>query len=261
MRKRELFLEQAERSFGENGIKLFHYASVDSTNKRAIEYAREGGECPALFWADAQTAGSGRLGRSFFSPDKTGLYMTLLIEMSGSEKGFALLTSLAAVCMCDAIAQTLGIDVKIKWVNDLYLEGKKVAGILAQSFFEGERRFVALGVGINISTCDFPSELEDKAGSLLAVGGEDIDELKKDMALLFCQKMTAALCADSHGQYMESYRQNSCVIGRRVTFCQNGVEYVGYADGITDAGGLEILLDTGERMTLSSGEISIFVDR
>ena len=261
MRERELFLKDAERLFLENGIKLFHFVSIDSTNKKAQEYAREGGRSPALFWADAQTAGSGRLGRSFFSPDKTGLYMTLLAEMTGEERGFSLLTSLAAVCAREAIETVLGIDVKIKWVNDLYLNGKKIAGILAQSFFAGDRRFVALGVGINISTRDFPDELSDKAGALLVCGGEDTDEVKRDIAIAFCQNMRAALCADEHSGYMARYRQHSCVIGRRIRFVQNGDEYVGYAEGITDDGALKVVLDSGDTMILSSGEISVFVDR
>lgn len=260
MRERELFLKDAERLFLENGIKLFHFVSIDSTNKKAQEYAREGGESPALFWADAQTAGSGRLGRSFFSPDKTGLYMTLLAEMTGEERGFSLLTSLAAVCAREAIEAVLGIDVKIKWVNDLYLNGKKIAGILAQSFFAGDRRFVALGVGINISTRDFPDDLSDKAGALLVCGGEDTDEVKRDIALEFCKKIKSALAFEEHSGYMDDYRRNSCVIGHRIRFIQNGADYCGYAEDITDTGALCVTLDSGEKMMLSSGEISLFFE-
>jgi len=260
MRQRELFLRDTERIFLDNGIKLFHYASVDSTNKRAIEYAREGGGCPALFWADAQTAGSGRLGRSFFSPDKTGMYMTLLAEMTGEERGFSLLTSLAAVCAREAVFEVLGISTQIKWVNDLYLDGKKVAGILAQSFFWGKRRFVALGVGINISTQHFPDELSDKAGALLVCDRENTDGIKRDIALAFCRKMRDALSAEEHSEYMASYRGYSCVIGHRIRFTQNGEDYVGQATDITETGALEVALDSGEKMLLSSGEISVFVE-
>lgn len=260
MRERELFLGDAKSAFEENGILLFHYVSIDSTNKRAIEYARESGECPALFWADSQTAGSGRLGRSFFSPDKTGLYITLLSELSGKERAFSLLTSLAAVCAREALRDVLGVSVSIKWVNDLYLDGKKVAGILAQSFFVGERQFVALGIGINLSTRDFPSELCGKAGSLLESCELDTDGVKRDIALGFCKRLLGALEVKDFGEYMESYRQNSCVIGRRVRFSQNGVEHVGFAENITDDGALKVALDSGEKVLLSSGEISLFVE-
>lgn len=243
---------------GDDQIRFFHYECVDSTNKRAIEYAREGGESPALFLADSQTAGSGRLGRSFFSPDGTGLYMTLLTEVSGEERGFSLLTSLAAVCAREAIDEVLGVGTDIKWVNDLYLGGKKVAGILAQSFFEGERRFVALGVGVNISTRDFPDGLSDKAGSLLS-DCDDVDPVKRDIAFCFCQRILAALESDDQGEYMARYRAYSCVIGKRVRFSQNGVEHCAYAADITDKGALKVVLDSGDEMLLSSGEISIFI--
>ena len=260
MSQKELFFKSAERAFAENGILLFHFASVDSTNKRAIEYAREGGDVPALFWAEKQTAGSGRLGRSFFSPEGTGLYMTLLTEVSGQERAFSLLTSLAAVCAREAIDEVLGTGVGIKWVNDLYLDGKKVAGILAQSFFCDDRRFVALGVGINISTRDFPVELLDKAGSLLCSCEADSDAVKRDIALCFCKNLLKALGADGFDEYMERYRRYSCVIGSGVRFSQNGEEHVGVAEDITEDGALKVRLDSGETMLLSSGEISLFVE-
>ena len=250
---------QKNELFWDDKIQFFHYESIDSTNKRAIEYAREGGQSPALFLADKQTAGSGRLGRSFFSPDKTGIYMTLLTEVSGEEQGFTLLTALAAVCAREAIYEELGVAVEIKWVNDLYLGGKKVAGILAQSFFEGERRFVALGVGINLSTRAFPPELSDKAGSLLDTDDVDVDVCRRKIALGFCRRILEALHANDLGGYIESYRRHSCVIGRRVRFSQNGVEHCGFAKDITDMGALVIELDTGETMLLSSGEISLFI--
>lgn len=254
MQKKDLFSVSLE----ELQLCFFHYGCVDSTNKRAVEYAREGGKIPALFLADSQTAGSGRLGRSFFSPDGTGLYMTLLTEVSGEERGFSLLTSLAAVCAREAIYDVLGVGTDIKWVNDLYSGGKKVAGILAQSFFEGEKRFVALGVGVNVSTRDFPDGLSDKAGALLS-DCDDVDSVKRDIALCFCKRILAALDADDHSEYMARYRDYSCVIGKRVRFSQNGAEYCAYAADITDTGALKVVLASGDEMLLSSGEISIFI--
>ena len=133
------------------GISLIRYAITDSTNTRAKEYINSGDEpIPALFIADGQTDGRGRMGRSFYSPEQTGLYATLLFKAPKSEDRLLSLTSLAAVAAAEAIDELLGVSVEIKWVNDLYKNGRKVAGILAESFERYSQRYIALGIGINL---------------------------------------------------------------------------------------------------------------
>lgn len=250
------------RYFKEQGIDLFCYSVADSTNKRAREYCAESALSPVpptLFIADGQSEGRGRLGREFFSPPSTGLYMTLLIEAPENDR-FTLITALAAVAVREAVSRIFGVETAIKWVNDLYLCGKKVAGILAESFVAGERRYVALGVGVNLTTDDFPKELRDKAGSLISHSddAEELDALRYALGYEISRGFLEALKGDA-GAYMEQYRRHSCVIGKSIRFVRDGKEHEGEAVGITDCGELEVLLSTGENTLLSTGEISVKV--
>ena len=240
------------------GISLIRYAITDSTNTRAKEYIKSGDEpIPALFIADGQTDGRGRMGRSFYSPEQTGLYATLLFAAPNSEDRLLSLTSLAAVAAAEAIDELLGVSVEIKWVNDLYKNGRKVAGILAESFERYSQRYIALGIGINLSTSDFPEELKEKAGALST---ETIPRERADrLALLFFEKLLGFLELEDTSPVIDIYRRRSCVIGRRISFIQGGKEIFGTATGITPLGALKVALDGGGEITLSTGEISIFL--
>ena len=254
--------EGVPEHFEKNGIALFYADEVDSTNKRAREYAESLAEPlkrAALFVAERQSEGRGRLGRSFFSPASTGLYMTLLFEAPENADCFSKITALAAVAAREAVAEIFKTELKIKWVNDLYLDGKKVAGILAESFFEGERRYVALGIGINLTTEDFPDDIKGKAGSL-ASGIEDEELCAMKMALAFSvsQKFLAAIGGADFSEGMKKYREASCVIGKRIRFSLNGSECEGVAVDITDGGALAVRRDGGDITELGAGEISVF---
>lgn len=256
--------EKILKSFADSGIALFCYGETDSTNLRAREYAQQGegrAAVPALFVADKQTCGRGRQGRSFYSPDSDGLYMTLLLEAPTTGNSFARLTALSAVAVAEAIDEILGERVAIKWVNDLYLRGKKVAGILAESFPVEQRRYVALGIGINIFTREFPEELAAKAGSLCSGDSLEYEERRAiacALALVISRRLISALGASDQSEYMEKYRAASCVIGRRISFSFDGQMRQGVATDINDMGELCVELDSGEHVGLSTGEISVF---
>ena len=123
-------------------------SETDSTNTRLKEWAREGRiAAPYVLTADSQTAGRGRLGRRFVSPPGTGLYMSILIAPPKNTDA-GKITVLAAVAVCRTIHELTGLQPKIKWVNDLFLRGKKVCGILAEKINEG----VIVGIGINVES-------------------------------------------------------------------------------------------------------------
>ncbi len=248
-------------SFADEKIDIFCYEIVDSTNKRARLYATDtelDASRAILFVADGQTEGRGRLGRSFYSPRSTGLYMTLLL-VAPEDELFTRMTALCAVAVRKAVWDMMGVETGIKWVNDLYLGERKVAGILAESFVAGERRCVALGIGINICTEDFPEELSAIAGSLTKKRRESEEEQRADrLALAFsvCKEMKKALQCRNVGEYMDIYRAASCVIGREISFFENGREKRGRAADINDRG--ELVVDTADgRITLCGGEISV----
>ena len=150
-------------------IKIIEYGIIDSTNlqaRRLIEGAWGEEIQPTVLLAEGQTAGRGRLGRSFYSPTDTGLYTSLIIESPSSLDKLLSLTALAAVAASEAIEAAFGINVGIKWVNDLYYNERKIAGILAESCISGTKRYIILGIGINLSTESFPDDILLKAGSL-----------------------------------------------------------------------------------------------
>ena len=250
--------------FYRDGIKVMEYTLTDSTNKRARIYAeKEDATVPALFIAKEQTAGRGRLGRSFFSPAQSGVYMTLLLKAPKNAESFAKITSLCAVAVLDSIYGMFGITLDIKWVNDLYLNTKKCAGILAESFEVNGCRYVAIGIGINLFCVDFPEDLRTKAGSILTYPycyKEEQDTQKKELAFSIAKGIIDALDAEDTSQYMYRYRQRSCVIGKRISFSVGGVTQRGKAVGITDMGALEVVFENGEKQELSTGEISVFIE-
>lgn len=239
-------------------ICVFEYTSTDSTNTRAKEYAKASGKLPALFIAEEQTQGRGRMGRSFYSPASTGLYMTLLFNAPQNAEKTVTVTSLCAVAASAALKSAFGVDADIKWVNDLYINGRKVAGILAESFIEKDVRMVAIGVGINISTSDFPDDIKDRAG---AVGVKSVSKkAKRKLALDIARRLMELAESDDVSAAMDEYRARSCVIGKKVSFTQNGKTDEGKAVGITDNGFLQVALPTGHIITLSGGEISLSVE-
>lgn len=245
-------------------INYIHFKSIDSTNSEAKRYvmtAHSLPRMPVVFTADSQTDGRGRMGRSFFSPALTGLYYSLLIPLSVCSDTVRL-TSLAAVAAAEAIEEAANAEVGIKWVNDLYLNGRKIAGILAESFERDGVRFAVIGIGINISTADFPTEIKNKAGALFSrdMSESELSAIRESLKRSLTDRLLSALGSADSAPYMQKYRDASVVLGKRIRFAANGKESFGRAVGIADTGALEVELDTGGRATLSSGEISVFVE-
>lgn len=241
------------QKLGERGITVCFADEIDSTNSEARRWADSGGKTPALFVADRQTAGRGRLGRSFYSPSDTGIYMTLLVKIGEDFRDTAGITSAAAVAVLRGTDQLTGGKTQIKWVNDILLDGKKICGILAESFFVGENTYAAVGIGVNVSTKDFPEDIRGIAGSI----GKRVDRVK------ICESIACELydlcvsASNSDRSYMQEYRTRSAVLGKRVTFVKDGVASEGIATDIDDDGALSVKLDSGDVAVLNSGEITL----
>ncbi len=254
------FLRIAEaRELAVRGIACFVYDCIDSTSTQARRYAQEGGEAAALFLADRQSAGRGRTGKSFYSPQSTGVYLTLLLDITDDAPASVVaLTSAAAVAVAEACESVCGARCGIKWVNDIYVDGKKVCGILAESFEAHGRRFAALGVGINLSTDSFPRDIADIAASLTGAASNDV---RRTLTLEVCTGVFDIYNKLREGDfsYMEKYRERSLVLGKEIIFWQNGAENSGMCLSIKDSGALEVQLPDGHRTLLASGEISLRV--
>lgn len=245
------------RSFLESDLRknasIFVHDTLDSTSSEARRLVENGFSGVAVVLAEQQTGGRGRRGKSFYSPRGTGLYMTLVIPGSSSFFCFTRVTTTAAVAAARAIEKVTGAKTAIKWVNDIYTYGKKVCGILAEAVNDirtGAVKGVLIGVGVNISTKDFPKEIADVAGSLSAA---ETDRCR--LAAEFVNEYVR--CAGEGAECMAEYRRRSMVIGKRINCFVNNECYEATASDIDDDGALIILTDSGERRVLNSGEITV----
>ncbi len=226
------------------------YSVIDSTNTRAIELA-ETVDGSILVAAEEQTKGKGRQGKSFYSPAESGVYFSIVIRPEGELNDVVFVTSAAAVAVAKTIEEMTELDPKIKWVNDIYVNEKKVCGILVQSIVKnGKVNGLCIGIGVNISTTEFPDELGARAGSL----GREIDRN------IFVAKVTKRMLAFASNiedkSYLDYYKKKSCVIGREIKYYENNVEHSAKAIGIDDNANL-IVSENGQTKNLSSGEISV----
>ncbi len=237
-------------------LDLIVLESVDSTNNEAKRMLANGYEGRCLIVANEQTGGRGRLGRTFYSPKNTGIYMSFLFKTDLKLSDAVTVTTAASVAVVEAIESVTGIVPEIKWVNDVYVGEKKVCGILTEAVSDFETataRNVIIGIGINITTSDFPEELRVSASSLgvhTPVRNELIAATANKL-VLFAKN----LC--DHSLFIESYRRHSLVVGREIDFYINGNKNTGTAESIDENGGLVVRLENGDMTTLSSGEVTV----
>ena len=225
---------------------------VDSTNLKIKEMAVHGAAEGCTLIADTQTGGRGRRGRTFHSP-KGGLYLSTLLRPVG-ETDPARITCCAAVAAARAIESLCDAQVEIKWVNDLYLNGRKLAGILAEGVIapDGTLSAVVLGIGINVGPTAFPEELRTIATSL---ANEGFALTREAVAAAFLNEWERVYTT-SDTDVMDEYRRRNLVLGQQVTVIQGSVSYPATARAITDEGHLLVSTPDGER-ELSSGEVSL----
>ena len=234
-------------------IRVLVFDEIDSTNTEARRQAEAGVDEPVLILANSQTAGRGRMGRSFYSPSGTGLYMSLLTEAGADLADTVRMTTSAAVAVASAIEELCGIKVGIKWVNDIYLHGRKICGILCESFVcRDAKRYAVIGIGINLYTEDFPAELRDSAASLFPRSGS-----RDALAAAITRRLCEYWESPCDGQMIEYYRERSVVLGKRVVFSEKGETLEGVAVSIDESGALRVRLDDGNEKILMGGEISL----
>ena len=239
-------------------LKVFTFDALDSTNAEAKRRVSAGLSGPSLFVAEKQSAGRGRLGRSFYSPGGTGIYMTLAWPVPEGDSDFLRATAKAAVAVLSGLQRTVNAAIFIKWVNDIYYNGRKIAGILTESIrAEAEEgnaptTWLIIGIGINAGTCEFPEELSDIAGSI-----EIYKNDRTGLIIDIMEELLPELINLSDKSYLDIYRSRSNILGRRIFFGTAPDFEEGRAVEIDDTGALIVEKDTGERMRLFTGEISV----
>lgn len=233
--------------------------TAESTNTLVRQKAAQGGKEGYTVISNEQTGGRGRYGRRFFSPDKTGIYLSILLRPAVPSSEALNITTMAAVAMCQAIEEVSQETPQIKWVNDIYIRGKKVCGILTEAALDlesGMLEYAVLGVGLNVYTPQggFPEEIRDTAGAVFSAPGEDA---KNRLAAAFLNHFMSCYHAKNPGEYIAEYRRRNLVIGKKAVVTRNGIPQEVDICGIDDACRLIVRYDDGEIAHLSCGEIQL----
>jgi len=227
-------------------IPLYFYETTDSTNTRAVEILKNQNPDKFVVVANEQTNGQGRSGKKFYSPKDTGIYFSVVIHSDCDISDIVGITPMAAVAVVNSLEKSTHLNPKIKWVNDIYLNDRKICGILVKAVGNA----YIIGIGINVTTKDFPPDISNIAGS---VG------LETDTNLLVYDIVNSIIDMSEEleeRKFMNDYRKKSLVIGREINYYINGVQFDGTAIGIDNSGGL-IVEKNGTKKVLTSGEITV----
>ncbi|MBQ3133285.1 MAG: biotin--[Clostridia bacterium] len=230
------------------------FEEIDSTNAEAKRVTTAGNRADTLFLANRQTAGRGRLGRSFWSPEQ-GLYMTLALYGVREWSDAVLLTTMTSAAVVDAIEALTPLKPQIKWVNDIYLDGRKAGGILTESMTDptsGDLVGVVIGIGLNVGTADFPPELAEIATSLAIA-----PVTREALAAAIVDRVYGYLDELPKRTFLASYRAHSLVLGRSIRLFGTGEDTTATALSIDEDGGLVVRMTDGTERHIHSGEISV----
>lgn len=236
------------------------FAEVDSTNLEGKRWAMQDAPHGALIAATSQTQGRGRLGRQFASPPG-GIYVSLVLRPQIAPAQAVLVTAQAAVATCRAVAELCGLQLQIKWVNDLFLNNRKCCGILSEAatdFETGTLDYIVVGIGINYTTptSAFAPELQPVATSLFPQGGAPVSR-NRLVAAIYTNLMQLFATLPNQ-DFMQEYKARSLILGKAVTVMASP-PYKATAIDIDNEAHLLVRTESGAQHLLSSGEVSIIL--
>ncbi len=231
------------------------FKEIDSTNRLARELAAEGAPEGTVVYAARQTAGRGRLGKSFYSP-VGGLYLSVVLRPFLKNEDMLALTAGAAVAVHRALLD-FGIRTQMKWVNDLFLGGRKICGILCEGRFSGSvPEFIIAGIGVNLRPDPgLPAELRNIVTDIFTETGLSIGEEELGERILF--HLQQVLRELPEREFLPEYSRNSCTIGHRVMVVRNGKNCEGLAVGYAPDAGLIVRLENGSETVIRSGSATV----
>lgn len=246
-------------------LNLSLLGEVTSTNELMKEEAKSAAPEGRVIIAFSQTHGKGRLGRTFFSPGGSGLYISVLLRPKMPAAKALMITAAAAVAVAEAVEKISGKAAGIKWVNDIYIDGRKLCGILTEASMNiegGALDYAVLGVGINVYSPagGFPDELKEKACCLLETEERGAKErIAAEVLTRFFKlydDINLPAQSDSHPKFLSEYKRRSVLTGKEVTVVRSGKEETALALSIDDDCRLIIRTAEGD-LPLSSGEVSV----
>ena len=239
----------------QKNTQILYFEEIDSTNN----YIKANANSPEFLTviANSQTSGKGRMNRNFHSPQNSGIYMSILLKPELKAENSVLITAAAAVAVSRAIESLCDADTKIKWVNDIFINNKKVCGILTEGSLNpnGSFNYAILGIGLNayMPKNDFPNEIKDIAG---AVFNKEQENLRNRLISQIINNFLEYYNDLEKRDFLEIYKQKSLVLGKEITTPKGKAKAVDIDDNCR----LLVEYKNGEKEYLSSGEISIGVD-
>jgi BirA family transcriptional regulator, biotin operon repressor / biotin---[acetyl-CoA-carboxylase] ligase len=250
-----------------------YFLSIGSTNTEARNWAEAGAPDLSLVVTDEQTEGRGRMGRTWYTPAGSALAFSLVLnpynmgfgqnQSDDSECSFSSnllrLTALGALAVCKALQEGYGLPAKIKWPNDVLINGRKIAGILVEATWEGHRlRFVILGIGVNITQKSLPAEikLDFPATCVESVLGKQVERV--DLIYTILKHLLTWRKRVDTAEFMHTWENNLAFMGEKVIVVSpGGANSVGVIIGLSPEGLLKLHLSNGEIMYLKSGDVSL----
>lgn len=256
-----IFTGEIIKSYMQSPVKIEYIPNVTSTNDIIMEYGRKGIEEFTAVVADSQSSGKGRKGRIFYSPDNAGTYFSILLRPNINFSESLYITTAAAAAVTEAMKQLYNMDTEIKWVNDVYYNGRKICGILTEAHLDmesGTVDYAALGIGINVFE---PKESYHK-------------DIKNIAGAAFCRSMfdnkirckITAKVIDIFYEYYKNlsnmtflniYKSRSFLTGKNITVEKNGIMQKAFVKGIDDKCRLSVLFENGIEENLLSCEVSL----
>ena len=235
-------------------IKIFDILS--STNDFAKELVNSDSfQNGTTIIANSQTKGRGRFARIFYSPANTGIYFSSILKISLPIQDVSLITIISAIAVCKAIKKLTSLNPHIKWINDIYLNGKKICGILVENVSDLtnlKSKGIVVGIGINISTKNFPKEIENKAGSIMC------DKLSRNKLIAEIINNLFDLSKDVYDKKLiKEYKSLSLILNKEITYTKNNKIYTATAIDINDAGNLVVRDINNNVSVLECEEVAI----
>jgi len=234
------------------------YKSINSTNTEAKLMIMNNAAHGTVILSEEQLSGKGRMGRGFYSPSKSGIYMSIILKPKLNMADSVLITTAAAVAVSLAIENITGIVTQIKWVNDIYLNNKKICGILTEAVTDmesGTINSVVVGIGLNVKTDSFPEDIEYTAGSIFKMNENKF--IRNQLSAEIINNILSILNDIPNREFLEVYKERSMILGERVRYCKNNQWLEGYAQNIDSNGALIVFHDDGNKEILNSGEITV----
>ena len=243
-----------------SNVDIYIYKTTSSTNEVAKKLALSGAKHGTVVISEEQTQGKGRMGRSFYSPANTGIYMSIILRPTLTAMDSVLITTSSSVAICDAIHKVTGIECQIKWINDIYINNKKIGGILTEAstnFESGTIDYLILGIGINFNNPkdDFPDNLKEIAGSLYKGNSNGIN--RNMLCAEILNNILSIIPKIKDYDFISEYKKRSIILNQEIMYIRGGIYSKGKAIDINNDGSLVIKHDDGSIKILNSGEVSI----